>query len=168
MPDLCKPPQWRQLSGPIISGCLMHQQVDKLTDSHEEFIRIKSSLSSERRRFAGIILDVSFDHLLAINWDQWHEQNLRDFVNECHIDLLANSNELPERAQHIIKTMVAQDWLFNYRKIEGISQAFKGLSRRFKYDNPLQGSEQELESQLDYWQVAFSNVLTDLVQNNFG
>ena len=51
----------------IEEGIRTHRKVDVFTDSHEIFKASKKLMSPERRRFAGVIIDLGFDHLLAKN-----------------------------------------------------------------------------------------------------
>lgn len=162
LPDLCKPHEWKTLSSEIVSGCHMHQQVDRLTDAHPDFIDLKAQFRVPRRRFAGIILDVSLDHYLAANWSQWHDQSLRSFVDQCYNRLQRDAALLPEPQQRVIRHMVQHDWLHQYREVSGIAVAFQGLSRRFRFENPLAGAEEEWLRHAETWSPAFENILSDI------
>ena len=48
----------------VQAGLANHRLVDKFTDQHAQVIQAKQLFSARRRRFAGIIVDVSFDHFL--------------------------------------------------------------------------------------------------------
>jgi len=167
LPDLCKPNEWRTLNSDIIQGCLMHQRVDKLTDTHPSFIRLKNTISKERRRFAGIILDVAFDHILAKNWDQWHQHPLTVFTQICNRKLSSEAPVLSDHSQKVINAMVYGNWLDSYQHIEGIAQAFSGLSRRFRFENPLAGSEEELINNLEHWSYEFNIIMSDLIIHDY-
>ena len=167
LPDLCKPHDWKTLSGPIVAGCHMHQRVDRLTDAHPDFIALKSTVTKERRRFSGIILDVTLDHYLAANWSQWHDRPLRAFADACYEQLLVEVVDAPASAQRVIQHMTQHDWLYHYRQVQGIAAAFEGLSRRFRFENPLAGSEQEWHSQSVLWAPAFEKILGDIRVHDF-
>ena len=49
----------------ILRGIKMHRAVDRFTDSHEVFKHARNLLAPGRRRFAGIIIDIIFDHYLC-------------------------------------------------------------------------------------------------------
>jgi len=167
LPDLCKPNEWRLLDDKIIKGCLMHQRVDKLTDNHPSFVLLKNTISDKRRRFAGIILDVAFDHILAKNWSQWHTESLELFTQDCNIHLLSEINNLSKPGQKVLNAMVQGNWLYGYQHIEGIARAFSGLSRRFRFENPLAGSEEELLENMELWSQEFEKVMNDLIIHNY-
>lgn len=145
----------------------MHQKVDRLTDAHPDFIGLKATLTAPRRRFAGIILDVSLDHYLAANWSHWHDQPLRAFVDQCYDSLQSEVSMLPESPQRVIRHMVQHDWLHQYQEVSGIAVAFQGLSRRFRFENPLAGAEEEWLRESDTWSTAFEKILGDIRVYNF-
>ncbi|WP_428240134.1 ACP phosphodiesterase [Gynuella sp.] len=133
LPDLCKPWQWQHLSTEYQHGALRHQQVDRLTDKHPLFIALKQTVSSERRRFAGIILDVCLDHYLARHWRDHHPQSLNVFVQTLEPHFLNPPRQLPEAARTVLQRMMQQQWLLSYSHLDGIAQAFNGLSRRMRF-----------------------------------
>ena len=53
-----------KLEPAVLAGLKNHRAVDRFTDSHPEISALRQCFSSKRRRFAGIALDVYFDHLL--------------------------------------------------------------------------------------------------------
>ena len=59
------------LPPPVRAGLLNHRAVDRFTDSHPLISEMKLGFSRRRRRFAGIALDIYFDHLLMNHWEQF-------------------------------------------------------------------------------------------------
>lgn len=167
LPDLCKPRDWRQQSPAVIQGCMMHQQVDRLIDANPHFLALKKTVSTPRKRFAGIILDVALDHYLAANWSEWHDTDLRQFVDQCYNRMVPADPQLPEQVHRVLAHMVAHDWLYHYRHVSGIASAYQGLSRRFRFENPLAGSEQEWINNQEQWEQGFHKIMTDMVQHDF-
>ena len=166
LPDICKPIVWRNLPDHFITGCKMHLATDKLVDQHPSFRRLKHRISDERRRFAGIILDVALDHYLAKHWHEWHHQPLEQFARECYAELQRDMTVLPPGQQHVLNRMIQFNWLVGYRDISGIAKAYQGLAQRFRYQNPMFGSEQEVvpivENQKPELAAIVQSVLEDL------
>ena len=46
----------------------LHRRIDAYTDAHPIVRAAKPLIASERRRFAGILLDIFYDHYLAKHW----------------------------------------------------------------------------------------------------
>ncbi len=61
----------------IIKGIYLHRKVDSYTDSHAIVRSSKSLVCSQRRRFAGVLIDVFYDHFLAKNWREYSEVPVR-------------------------------------------------------------------------------------------
>lgn len=54
-----------QFSNSIQQGIELHRKIDSYTDSHPVVRNAKHLISLERRRYAGVLLDVFYDHFLA-------------------------------------------------------------------------------------------------------
>ena len=65
------------LSPAVLAGLKNHRAVDRFTDNHPKVNALKQCFSKKRRRFAGIALDVYFDHLLMRHWHQFDQRNRR-------------------------------------------------------------------------------------------
>jgi acyl carrier protein phosphodiesterase len=63
---------------PVIRGIRLHRAIDSYTDGHPEVLAAKASLPPPYRRYAGILLDMWFDHLLARDFSHWSAQPLED------------------------------------------------------------------------------------------
>ena len=63
-----------QFSPPIEAASQMQRSIDRFTDSHPQVGEALSRFSLTRRRYAGIVLDVFFDHCLARDWALYAEQ----------------------------------------------------------------------------------------------
>ena len=164
LPDLCKPKDWQRLPEAFQKGCYHHQWVDKLTDQHPTFVTLKSTLSSDRRRYAGIILDVCLDHYLARNWHLHHPQSLTEFLAQVYPHFHAPGVTLPERPQRVLGSIASQDWLSGYGEMAGLARAFQGLSRRMRFNNHLAGAEDEFARQYDTWMAGFAEILTSVAE----
>lgn len=134
----------------ISKGIRMHRRVDAFTDSHEKFLASKRLISKERRRFAGIIIDMSFDHFLAKNWSSYSSVELSDFINKVYNLLIKHASTLPNRLRLFIPRMIEEDWIGSYERLEGIGKSLDGISRRLKKrfdrDNSLLGAVEEVEA----------------------
>jgi acyl carrier protein phosphodiesterase len=123
----------------------LHRRIDVFTDSHPLVQQAKARFPLERRRYAGILLDVFFDHCLALNWPQFAEQPLPDFTRRVY-QVLADEPQLPERLARIAPYMAAQDWLGSYREFAVLERVVFGLQRRLSRPQGLDGSMAELQA----------------------
>lgn len=122
----------------------LHRQIDSYTDSHPLVLAALARFPRERRRFAGIVLDVFFDHCLARHWGEYAEQPLAVFTGRFYQVLLAEP-ELPGRLAQIAPFMAADDWLGAYGDFATLEQVYRGIARRLSRPEGLQGVMAELE-----------------------
>ncbi len=68
----------------VRAGLDNHRAVDRFTDSHPRVRAMKRAFSPARRRFAGIALDIYFDHLLIRHWDRFYARDLEILIGEFY------------------------------------------------------------------------------------
>ncbi len=134
---------------------MLHRAVDRFTDSHPIFLASKKFLSPERKRFAGIIVDVFFDHFLAHNWQQFSPIKLDRFISEIHLLLERRGDWLTPELQALVPRMEAENWLGTYATIEGLALTFRRISTRRDFLTPLVGAEEDLTAHYQSFSRAF-------------
>ncbi|MBI6898163.1 DUF479 domain-containing protein [Pseudomonas putida] len=122
----------------------LHRHIDSYTDSHPLVLAALARFPRERRRFAGIVLDVFFDHCLARHWGEYAAQPLAQFTSDFYKVLLAEP-QLPGRLARIAPYMAADDWLGAYGDFATLEQVFGGIARRLSRPEGMDGVMEELE-----------------------
>ena len=153
----------------ILLGIENHCRVDRFTDSHAVVGELKQVFSSKRRRFAGIILDVAFDHFLSRHWHEFHDQERRDYIRYAYDCLQRGRGFMPSRMQHAVQYMITEDWLGSYVELDGIGNSLDRLSHRIRFRNNLHGAVEEVErhySELESGFLEFFPQLIDHVYRN--
>ena len=116
----------------IQQGIKLHREIDTFTDAHPITRKSKRRLHKRYGLYAGIIIDIFYDHYLAKNWDEYSAIPLDIFVDSVH-NLLENKREiLPEKTLHMLPFMIEHNWLFNYQYKKGIKSVLNGMNRRTK------------------------------------
>ncbi|PMZ86478.1 MULTISPECIES: ACP phosphodiesterase [unclassified Pseudomonas] len=129
---------------PDIEGAIqLHRSIDVFTDRHPLVDVALSRFSLTRRRYAGIVLDVFFDHCLARDWALYADRPLALFTSDVY-RVLSSERQLPERLAKIAPHMVANDWLGSYQEFEVLEQVLRGISRRLTRPEELAAAMQEL------------------------
>jgi len=147
----------------LVQGILLHRAIDRFTDSHPVFLESKKLLHPSRRRFAGIIIDIFFDHLLAHSWADYSQVSLRDFVDDIHSLLSRRSHWLDKELQSIVSKMRDEDWLGTYGTIPGLTLTFERMSQRRDFLAPLIGSEEDLVKHYHSFSKAFQQFYPELL-----
>ncbi|MET4105954.1 acyl carrier protein phosphodiesterase [Hymenobacter sp. UYP22] len=117
---------------PVQRGIRLHRFIDSFTDAHPAVRRTTARLrEAGLGKWAGVVSDVGFDHLLARDFARYHPQEpLPDFAQRQYQLLHQRRYELPERLQEMLHYMRQHDWLTGYAHPEGLHRALLGLSRR--------------------------------------
>lgn len=129
----------------IREGIFMHRKLDSFTDSHPIFLMSKSRVSSQNRRFAGLLIDMFYDHFLAKNWLTYSELTLEAYSTNFYKILEKYSSILPDKLIKVSHFMINENWLLSYREVTGIEKALERISKRLSVpDNTLADSINEL------------------------
>jgi acyl carrier protein phosphodiesterase len=133
-----------QFPAEVEDAITLHRQIDVFTDRHGLVDVALSRFSLTRRRYAGIVLDVFFDHCLARDWALYADSSLPAFTADVY-RVLAAEPQLPGRLAQIAPYMAADDWLGSYRDFAVLDQVLRGISRRLSRPEELAAAMQELE-----------------------
>jgi len=139
----------------VSEGIRNHRRLDCFTDSHEVFAASRRLMSHPRRRYAGIIVDVLYDHFLVTDWDRYCSTTLDEFVDRVYGNLCRHRVAIPDPVPMVIEKMVREDWLRSYATADGLDRTFKRISRRLRRENPLGTAIEELEHNYDCLQDHF-------------
>ncbi len=132
----------------VRAGLDNHRAVDRFTDRHPLVVAMKQQFSRPRRRFAGIALDMYFDHLLIKHWSQLEADDLGQTTQRIYAQLRSSQHLMPsEHMQRTTTSIVEHDWFGTYRHLEGITHAMNRVAARVRFPN------------------AFDNAIEDLLAN---
>lgn len=147
--DWIKGPLPGVLPDDLAKGVALHRAIDSFVESNPAFRRSRSRISVDRRRYAGVLVDVFYDHLLARNWAAIHNQPLHEYCEAVYRLIKDRLNDLPVSSRPALTLMAEEDWLTSYEQIEGIADVLARMSRRARQPNPLANGEQEYLADID-------------------
>ncbi len=116
---------------PIRAEIVRHRRIDRYTDEHPAVVEARGLFDAAGlRRYAGIVLDVYFDHCLARDWMRWNDMPLDAFAARVYRVLREHREELPPRLHAIAPRMAAHDWLGSYARRGNVDHAVHGIATR--------------------------------------
>lgn len=68
------------LSPGVVTGIRLHRAIDGFTDAHPEVAAVRTLLRARCHKYAGVAVDVFFDHYLAVDFTKLTGELLPDFV----------------------------------------------------------------------------------------
>jgi acyl carrier protein phosphodiesterase len=142
--DFVKGPLDGRYSAGITGAIALHRKIDSFTDAHPMVLQSKSRISAGRRRYAGIMMDMFYDHFLAKYWGEFHDEPLEEFSARIYSILGRRHAILPERLQRVAPMMAQWNWLASYAEIDSIHTALDRMGQRMKRENRLLNSADEL------------------------
>jgi acyl carrier protein phosphodiesterase len=135
--DYCKGPLRGELPQGVENGVKLHRAIDAYTDNHPLVAQLRHNFPRELRRYAGILIDLSFDHYLSLHWDRFADMPLGEFNRAVYRALDRQQAELSQGSQGMIARLVKHDILGIYHNWETVPATAAHIGRRFKRENPL-------------------------------
>jgi acyl carrier protein phosphodiesterase len=118
-------------------GIALHRSVDVFTDAHAQVVDARALFEPPYRRYAGILLDIWFDHLLARDWAVYAGDPLHAFSQRVQQLLRTRVAELPTRMHGLARYMQANDLPEAYADVAMIERVLRGMSQRVSRTNPM-------------------------------
>ncbi|MGB5404519.1 ACP phosphodiesterase [Robiginitalea sp.] len=147
----------------VQQGILLHRAIDTFTDSHT-IPRVSSKrLHPRYHHYSGVIVDIYYDHFLARLWAEYSEVPLEDYTHNFYTLLKDNLDWLPRAIQHMSAYMIADNWLLNYRELEGLERVFQGMNRRTSMKSGMDTAVEELELHYSDFEAEFRPFFEDLI-----
>lgn len=162
MADGIRGKQFEHFPKDVQKGILLHRFIDTYTDSHDVFRQSTKRLHEKYHHYAGVIVDIVYDHFLAKNWSKYSDENLEDFVNRFYNSLRENHAVLTEKTQGLLPVMTRENWLLSYRTIDGIQHILTQMDRRSKNISKMQFATAELKEFYTEFEEEFTFFFEDI------
>ncbi|OOG73617.1 ACP phosphodiesterase [Flavobacterium sp. A45] len=146
----------------IQKGIILHRFIDTYTDAHPVFRKSTKRLHEKYHHYAGVIIDVFYDHFLAKNWKNYSDENLTDFTNRFYQSLRDNHDFLSERTKGMMPYMIEFNWLVSYETVEGITRILTQMDSRTKNESKMRFSSKELIEYYTEFEQEFATFFEDL------
>lgn len=121
----------------IRQGVQHHRRIDAFVDGHPLLADLRRGFPPALRRYAGIVLDVAFDHYLVRHWSRFTASGRRKFIDAVYATLAGHRHLLPEPLAGYLPRLIAHDWLDRCATVQGVDATLQSISRRLHRDNPL-------------------------------
>ncbi|MES1954363.1 ACP phosphodiesterase [Salinisphaera hydrothermalis] len=122
----------------ISRGIRLHRTIDSTSDAHPAHRALRERFRPPLRRYAGIIVDIGFDHALACDWRHYSSEPLEQFAARAArrvVDEWPTTTSFQPPPVGGFSAM-----LTGYAEAPGIERALTVVGRRATRHNPLSGS----------------------------
>lgn len=134
-----------ELSEPLRRGLDNHRLVDRFTDHHPWVIAQRRGFSPARRRFAGVALDVLFDHFLWQHWARFYGTPRAQTIASHYRDLEQGLPLMHAPMRQRVERLIAFDLLNQYGELAGVGEALDVIAGRIRFANAFGGMIEEIE-----------------------
>ncbi len=162
--DMVKGQQINGYSDGIVKGIRLHRHIDHYTDAHSFVSQSKGRLRRKYRLYAGVVVDMYYDHFLARYWAEYSRHPLRRYVDGAYTILKQNKDILPPRAQYILPYMTENNWLVNYADLSVLQRNFGGMARRTPFNSGMEAAVDDLLQNYQLFEDEFRAFFPELVE----
>ena len=160
--DSVKGKAFEQFSPEIQEGIILHRKIDTFTDSHPIVDRSKQRLREKYKKYASVIVDIYYDHYLAVNWHHHSDIELNVFVQNVYKIIQNNHSVLPEKSVLFTKYMLQHNILFAYSKLDGIEQVLNGMANRASFKSNMEFAIHDLKEHYFLFEEEFNLFFPEL------
>lgn len=125
-------------SGHLLNGLRLHRFIDQFTDEHPINASARKILHKVTGKYAGVALDLTYDHFLAKRFQEIKGESLINFEARMIRVLFAHEPQMPDRTQRLFQAMSTGHWLSSYASEAGFERACVGLGSRIPRKNGLE------------------------------
>lgn len=145
-------------------GVRLHRRIDAFSDQHPALRQSRARLA-EFRHHARIIVDVFYDHYLALDFERWSGgETLNDFAADVYRLLHGVRGDLPPKLVAFNDRMIDYGWLTSYGEFGSVERSLFHLSGRLKRRVDLATSVRSLREDHDGFRSDFSRFMPEVRQ----
>lgn len=117
----------------LARGIVLHRTTDSFTDAHPRVGASRRLFTRPTRRYAGIVLDICYDHFLLKHWHRYAGDGSIVFTRRAYAVLEQARERMPPELRRALPGMISRDWLRSCETLDGVSgtlaHVFSRLSR---------------------------------------
>ena len=161
--DFVKGNRYLKYPEEIRYGILLHRYIDSFTDSHPVVQQSKSRFAPFYHKYAGIIVDILYDHFLSANWDNISSVSLPEMTKRTYDILHEHYDLLPPGAQRIVPSFIFHRWLEAYHTTEGFELVLERMSQRTSLPEKTRDAMEVLKKHYYDFQAEFYEFFPEIV-----
>lgn len=146
----------------IQKGIILHRKIDTFTDAHPIVEISKNRLRPKYKKYASVIVDIYYDHYLAINWNTYSATSLKNYTQDVYSLIEKHKHTFPIKSQLFTKYMFEYDILSAYAHLEGIEKVLTGMSRRASFISNMEHSIHDLKEHYPLFENEFKEFFPEL------
>ena len=148
----------------VKKGILIHRDIDTFTDMHPITRQSKQRIAARYHKYAGIIIDIFYDHFLASLWDEFSTISLNDFVSRTYDLLKRNYKVLPAAIKMWFPTFLENNWMMAYTTVDGIELVLERMAANTSLPNHADYAVEVLSDNYEIFKEDFLEFFPRIIQ----
>ncbi|MEO0776629.1 MAG: acyl carrier protein phosphodiesterase [Bacteroidota bacterium] len=148
----------------VQAGIQLHRQIDSYTDQHPIVRQATQRLHPQHHKYAPVVIDILYDHLLAKNWSSYSITSLDDFTKSIYEVLERRSEQMPAELRGRLPDMIKHNWLSGYATREGMLITLRKMDERSRFESNFAQALDHLEADWDTFNEEFNRFFPELIQ----
>ena len=128
--DYVKGRDYLKYPEPVRRGIILHRHIDDFTDRHPVVHRSKIHFTRKYHRYAGVVIDILYDHFLCREWDFFSRRPLESVTYNFYRAMVNNFDILPENVKASFPFIIINNWIETYQTTSGIRNVLRTMSKR--------------------------------------
>mgnify|MGYP000368262497 FL=1 len=133
-----------ELPEALKEGIRLHRIIDKVSDRKENYLN--ELLVDKFGIFKGIVSDMFIDHFLSKNFHKLFNKDIKFIEKKILNTIEENRNIFPKDFDRMFKWLNDRNVMSNYKDIDFLEKAFKGLARNIRKGEILNLAVTELKN----------------------
>ncbi len=142
--DYRKGPLGSERQDAVTRGVQLHRLIDAYTDQHPDLAALRREFSPGLRRYAGILLDLCFDHYLSLHWRAFADVELQEFNEQVLTVQEKEQQLLGASSRRAVQRFRQYRVLTRYGDWDMVTASAARVGERLRRANPLHDVEDEL------------------------
>lgn len=160
--DSVKGSTFNDFSPEVQKGILLHRKIDSFTDTHPIVEISKERLRPKYKKYASVIVDIYYDHYLAVNWENYSNISLDQYTKDVYSLIEKHKHTFPLKSQMFTKYMFEYNILSAYAHFAGIEKVLNGMSRRASFVSNMEHAIHDLKEHYPLFEHEFKSFFPEL------
>ncbi len=155
----------------VKQGIMLHRKIDSFTDTHAITRASKKVIVEKYGLYAGIVIDIFYDHFLSVNWDKYSKTPLREYIHDRYGMLDSGFTIFPAGVKSWFPYFIKSNWLETYTNFTGLNMVFKRMSYRTTLPDHGEYAVNQLKENYDFLEekfIIFFKEIREMVQQEYG
>jgi acyl carrier protein phosphodiesterase len=92
--------------------------------------RSKIHFTRKYHRYAGVVIDILYDHFLTKEWDFFSRRPLESVTYNFYRAMVNNFEILPDNVKESFPFFIINNWIESYQTTQGIRHVLRTMSKR--------------------------------------